>query len=72
MAAPKPQHLVSIPLASKRSALALARDVLDWEAQFGAPDTDTDSHCEVAVEDMKRWVELAKKALRTTNKEESC
>jgi hypothetical protein len=47
----------------QRAATELAKDVLDWESQFGAPDTDTDSTCEVAVEDMHRWVALARKVV---------
>lgn len=38
----------------------LAADLLDWEAQFGAPDPKTDAECTVAPEDLARWIELAR------------
>ncbi len=39
----------------------LARDLLDWDAQFGPVDAKETSACEVAPEDMVRWIELARR-----------
>ena len=47
----------------QRAARSLAKDLLDWSAQFGTPDSEADSECTVAPQDMKRWIGLAGKVV---------
>jgi hypothetical protein len=41
-------------------AKQLAADILDWDEQFGPTNPAADAACEVAPEDMVRWVEWAR------------
>lgn len=50
----------SVTGAASDPARELAKDLLDWDSQFGGPE---DAECIIAGEDMARWVALARKVV---------
>lgn len=43
-----------------QAARALAKDLIDWDEQFGGPE---DAECIVAGEDFARWIALARQVV---------
>lgn len=62
MTRPSPSVAQARRERAQRAARALARDIIDWECQFGLP-TLEDVDCLVAKEDLARWCRLARRAV---------